>query len=172
MGGLGWLGKFYFLGECCKILKPQAQDICGQVTDVKNQCWPMVKICPEIINCGKFLNLGKHFLSLGRFFFWTYFNKFWAKNSNNQWRIQGGNPGAQPPSSPRTKIFLISCSFWEIPAYLYVGAPLGVGAPPKGNPVSASDNPSPPTDSHPAKLFLWNELYCLSILTELGKYFS
>ena len=38
----------------------------------------------------------------------------------------GGAPGTPPL---RTKIFLISCSFWENPANLYVGAPLGVGAP-------------------------------------------
>ena len=40
-----------------------------------------------------------------------------------QWRIKGG-----------TKIFLISCSFWENPANLYVGAPPppGVGAPSYG----------------------------------------
>ena len=36
--------------------------------------------------------------------------------TGNQWRIQGGRP-------LRTKIFLISCSFWENPANLYVGAP-------------------------------------------------
>ena len=29
---------------------------------------------------GKFLNLGKNVLILGRFFFWANFNKFWAKN--------------------------------------------------------------------------------------------
>ena len=31
LGGLGWLGKFIFLGECCKILEHQAQGICGKV---------------------------------------------------------------------------------------------------------------------------------------------
>ena len=39
-----------------------------------------------------------------------------------QWRIQGGAPPARTPL-PRTKIFFISCSFWENPANLYVGAP-------------------------------------------------
>ena len=29
---------------------------------------------------GNFLNLGKNFLILARFFFWESFNKFWAKN--------------------------------------------------------------------------------------------
>ena len=37
-----------------------------------------------------------------------------------QWRIQGAPPVCAPL---RTKIFLISCSFWENPANLYVGAP-------------------------------------------------
>ena len=48
-----------------------------------------------------------------------------------QWRIQGERPRRMPPL--QTKIFLISCSFWENPAYLYVSAPpLGVGAPSYG----------------------------------------
>ena len=45
----GWV--IFFLGECCKLLKHQVQDICGQVHWLKNRCWPMVKICPKIINC-------------------------------------------------------------------------------------------------------------------------
>ena len=35
---------------------------------------------------------------------------------------KGGAPGAPPPP-PRTKMFLISCSFGENPANLYVGTP-------------------------------------------------
>ena len=42
---------------------------------------------------------------------------YWV-NLSSQWRIQGG-----APPTPRTKIFLILCSFWENPANLYVGAP-------------------------------------------------
>ena len=50
-----------------------------------------------------------------------------------QWRIQGGAP-------LRTKIFLISCSFFENPANFYVGAPPpGLALPPTGNPVSAPE---------------------------------
>ena len=40
--------------------------------------------------------------------------------------IQGGVPtsdGSQGGAPLRTKIFLISCSFWENPVNLYVGAP-------------------------------------------------
>ena len=46
-------------------------------------------------------------------------------------------PGATTPPPPRTKIFLISCSFWENPANLYVGAPPGLAPPPMRNPVFA-----------------------------------
>ena len=46
------------------------------------------------------------------------------------------NPGRDTPPPPWTKIFLISCSFWENPANLYVGAPQWLAPPPTGNPVS------------------------------------
>ena len=35
--------------------------------------------------------------------------------------------------------FLDVCSFWENLAKLYVGPPGGLGPPPQGNPVSATD---------------------------------
>ena len=41
--------------------------------------------------------------------------------------------------APPTKIFLISCSFWENPANLYVGAPQKLASPPMGNSVSTCD---------------------------------
>ena len=50
-----------------------------------------------------------------------------------QWRIQGGTPGA--PLRP--KIFSISCSFSENLAKSYVSAPAGLAPPPTGNPGSA-----------------------------------
>ena len=43
-----------------------------------------------------------------------------------QWTWGGGAPGA---STLLPKIFSISCSFWEILANLYVGAPWAVGTP-------------------------------------------
>ena len=54
----------------------------------------------------------------------------------------GGSKGARPAPPPqlRTKIFLISCIFWEILANLYVGAPQELAPPPTGNPVSAPAN--------------------------------
>ena len=48
----------------------------------------------------------------------------------------GGSKGGAPL---RTKMFLISCSFWENPANLYVGAPQGLAPPPTGNPVSVPE---------------------------------
>ena len=42
-------GEFFF-----KKFKHQVQGICGQVHWLKSQGWPMVKICPEIINFSGF----------------------------------------------------------------------------------------------------------------------
>ena len=41
---------------------------------------------------------------------------------------------------PRIKMNLISCSFWENLANLYVGTPRGLAPPPTGNPGSAPGN--------------------------------
>ena len=74
--------------------------------------------------------------------------------SKSQFRIQGGAPRCVPPL--RTKIFLISCSFWENPANLYVGAPLEVGAPPTGNPVSAPESGSFTVETvHVNFIYIW-----------------
>ena len=45
----------------------------------------------------------------------------------------GGSKGRRPRRAPplRTKIFLISCSFWENLANVYVGAPQELAAPPE-----------------------------------------
>ena len=45
----------------------------------------------------------------------------------------------RPPPPPGVQILSISCSFWEILAKSYVGAPQGVGHPPRGNPGSATE---------------------------------
>ena len=51
-----------------------------------------------------------------------------------------GALGTRPPS-PGAKILSISCSFWEILAKSYVGAPPGkLAPPPRGNPGSATGN--------------------------------
>ena len=50
------------------------------------------------------------------------------------------DPRGRPRRPPRTKIFLISCSFSENLSNLYAGAPSWrVGALPMGNPGSAPD---------------------------------
>ena len=54
---------------------------------------------------------------------------YWNLKIPSNGGSKGGAPGTRPPPL-RTKIFLISCSFWENPANLYVG--LGVGAPSYG----------------------------------------
>ena len=45
-----------------------------------------------------------------------------------------GREGAHP----RVQILSISCSFWEILAKSYVGAPGGLAPPPRGNPGSTT----------------------------------
>ena len=75
----------------------------------------LVRILPECILVAKAIDQVNRWYEI-----------YWV-NLSSQWRIQGGAP---PP--PRTKIFLILCSFWENPANLYVGAPLGVCAPSYG----------------------------------------
>ena len=51
---------------------------------------------------------------------------------------KGGRRGRAPP--PGVQILSISCSFWEILAKSYVGAPPGeLAPPPRGNPGSATD---------------------------------
>ena len=57
--------------------------------------------------------------------------KLWIRH---QWRIQG----ALPPPPPRTKIFLISCSFWKkIWHICMLAPPQRMTPPPTGNPRSA-----------------------------------
>ena len=51
--------------------------------------------------------------------------------------LRGGARDAHPP--PGAQILSFSCSFWEILANLYVGAPPGeLTPPPRGNPGSAT----------------------------------
>ena len=53
--------------------------------------------------------------------------------------LRGGAGDAPPP--PGVQILSISCSFWEILAKLYVGAPPPgeLAPPPRGNPGSATE---------------------------------
>ena len=49
--GTRWLGKFCFLGKVFKNFQASStRFFITKCTDFKNQCWPMVKISPEIIN--------------------------------------------------------------------------------------------------------------------------
>ena len=76
--------------------------------------------------------------------------------------------GASPARAPhrlRTKIFLISCSFWENQANLYVGAP-GLAPPPAGNPVSA---PVMPTTWNDHDLYIYLKRLFVSLISQFWK---
>ena len=107
-------------------------------------------------------------------------NKYWAQSGEsplitNQWRIY-----IVKCLDSGVKILLISCSFWQNLAKSYVDTPPPlrmVGAPPRGNPGSATTNDDNTFNllTHFINIFIWNIFLftvCLLITFLNSCYFS
>ena len=79
--------------------------------------------------------------------------------------LSGGSKGGAS-DAPRVQILSISCSFGEISAKSYVGAPPGeLAPPPRGNPGSATDTVS--VRKYDGQVLAYIYIYCISMIMPL-----